>query len=300
MASNWLRALLLTAFGLLVATVAFSWGAAHVDNSARANPQVSPDDDPFWGPVDAPVTIIEFSDYQCPFCKRFYDETLPQIQATYEGQVKFVYRDFPLTSIHPDAQKASEASECADDQGRFWEYDALLWANQQQLDVPSLKTYAAGLGLDAATFDACLDSGKNAQEVQKDSSDAVSYGVTGTPAFFINDAALVGAQPFSAFQAIIDPLLAVAPTPSPPASPASSGQLHNCPPPNRWSIAVWDGLDDTPTGEALATCGQGAVSAAYSLDPDTGGWWRYFSDHPELSTLGSLDDMQGIITLGSG
>ncbi|HJX61707.1 MAG TPA: DsbA family protein [Dehalococcoidia bacterium] len=271
-----------------------------MDKPARANSLVSPDDDPAWGPADAPVIVVEFSDYQCPFCKRFYDETLPQIQATYEGQVRFVYRDFPLTSIHPLAQKAAEASECADDQGRFWEYHALLWANQQQLDVASLKAYAAELGLDTATFDGCLDSGKNAQEVQNDSSDAVSYGVTGTPWFFINDAALVGAQPFSAFQTIIDPLLAVAPTPSPTASPASSGQLHNCPAANLWSMAVWDGLDDTPTAEALALCGERAVSAAYSLDPATGGWWRYFPDHVDLSNLGTLDDMQGIIALGSG
>jgi predicted DsbA family dithiol-disulfide isomerase len=179
---------------------------------------VSPDDDPFWGPVAAPITIIEFSDYQCPFCKRFYDETIPQIQTTYAGQVRFVYRDFPLTSIHQYAQKASEASECADDQGRSGSITP-CWANQQELDVPDLKAYAGQLGLDTATFNGCLDSGKNAQEVQKDYADGTSYGVTGTPTFFINDTALLGAQPFSAFQAIIDQLLAIAPTPSPTASP---------------------------------------------------------------------------------
>jgi len=285
---------------LLAAAVAAAWSAGHLDETAQANAQVGPDDDPFLGPADAPVTIIEFGDYQCPFCGLFYDETLPQIQATYAGQVRFVYRDFPLTSIHLNAQKAAEASECADDQGRFWEYHALLWANQQALDVADLKAYAGELGLDTAAFDDCLDSGENAQEVQKDSSDAVGYGVTGTPWFFINDVPLPGAQPFSAFQAIIDPLLAIAPTPSPTASPAPGGQLNNCPPPSRWSIAVWDGLDDTPTGDALATCGETPVSAAYSLDPDTGNWSRYFSDHPELSNLESLDDMQGIIALGSG
>jgi len=295
------RSLLFFALLLLATAVAAAWSVGHLDHAARANPQVSPDDDPSWGPADAPVTIIEFGDYQCPFCKRFYDETLPQIQETYEGQVRFVFRDMPLTSIHPDAQKAAEASECADDQGLFWEYHALLWANQQELDVPNLKAYAGELGLNAATFDDCLNSGKNTQEVQKDYGDAISYGVQGTPSFFINGQQLTGAQPFSEFQTIIDNLLGVTRTPTPTTSPeptpSPKGQMQNCPSANRWSIAVWDGLQDTPTGEALATCG--AVSAAYSLDPDTGGWWRYFPDRLELSNLGALDDMQAIIALGS-
>ena len=292
--------LLFLAFILLAAAAAVTWSVGHPGESAQANAHVSPDDDPYWGPVDAPVTIIEFSDYQCPYCKIFYDQTLPQIQTTYAGQVRFVYRDFPLSSIHAYAQKAAEASECADDQGRFWEYHALLWANQQALDIADLKDYAADLGLDTATFDDCLDSGKNGQEVEDDYADGVGYGVNGTPWFFINDEPLPGAQPFSAFQAIIDPLLAVAPTPSPTASPTSGGQLYNCPSANRWSVAVWDGLDDTPAGDALATCGGAAVNAAYSLDPTTGSWWRYFSDRPELSNLAALDDMQAIMALGSG
>ena len=298
------RSLLFLALLLLATAVTFAWSAAHLDNAVRANPQVSSNDDPSWGPVDAPVTIIEFGDYQCPFCKRFYDETFPQIQETYEGQLRLVFRDMPLTSIHPQAQKAAEASECADDQGHFWDYHALLWANQQELDIASLKAYAGELGLDTATFDDCLDSSKSAQEVQKDYNDGVSYGVTGTPWFFINDVELPGAQPFSEFQTIIDGFLGVAPTPSPTATPEPTpvprGQLYSCPSANRWSLAVWDGLDDTPTWEAVATCGPGAVSAAYSLDPDTQGWWRYFPDRLDLSNLGAVDDMQGIMALGSG
>jgi len=296
MFSGWPPSLLVLALMLVAAGFAAAWSVANL----QANPQVSPDDDPSLGPIDAPVTIIEFGDYQCPFCKLFFDETLPQIRSTYGDQVRFVFRDFPLTSIHPNSQKASEASECADDQGRFWEYHALLWANQQALAVADLKAYAAQLGLDAATFADCLDTGKNAPEVQKDSSDAVSYGVTGTPWFFINGTALPGAQPFSEFQTVIDGLLGASPTPTSTASPEPRGQLHNCPPANRWSIAVWDGLDDTPAGEALATCGQGAVSAAYWLDPATGSWSRFFPDHPELSNLATLDDLQGVIALGSG
>jgi len=297
--------LLLLSIALLATVAVAAWSVGRPGEPARANSQVSPDDDPAWGPVGAAVTIIEFSDYQCPFCKRFYDETLPQIQATYEGRVRFVYRDFPLTSIHPHAQKAAEASECADEQGRFWEYHGLLWANQQELDVASLKAYAGELGLDTATFDGCLDSGKYSQEVQKDYSDGISYGVQGTPWFFINGVEVQGAQPFSNFQTVIDSLLASAtPSPSPTASPAPTpqprGQLYNCPSANRWSVALWSGLGDTPTGEALATCGDAAVSAAYSLNPDTGSWWRFFPDRLELSNLGALDDLQGIVALGSG
>ena len=308
MRSTRLPFLLFLALTLLAAAVVPPCSVGQLDKAARANPEVSPDDDPAWGPVDAPVTIVEFADYQCPYCKQFFDQTLPQIKKTYEGRLRFVYRDFPLTAIHSNAEKAAEASECADDQGRFWDYHGLLWDNQQALDVASLKAYAGQIGLDTATFDDCLDSGKNAQEVQKDYSDGVSYGVTGTPTFFINGVELLGTLPFSGFQTIIDGLLAVAPTPTPaPSSTASpeptpgpTGQLHNCPLPNRWSIAVWSGLEDVPTGEALATCGATAVSSAYSLDPETQGWWRYFPDHPDISNLGALDNRQGIIALGSG
>jgi protein-disulfide isomerase len=102
----------------------------------------------------------------------------------------------PLTSIHPDAQKTAEATECADDQGKFWEYQDLVFANQGALDVDSLKGYAAQLGLDAATFDDCLDTGKQNSEVMKDSQDAQTYGVTGTPAFFVNGILVSGAIPF--------------------------------------------------------------------------------------------------------
>ncbi len=105
-------------------------------------------------------------------------------------------RDFPLSNIHPFAQKASEATECADDQGKFWEYHDLVFANQTAIDVDSLKAYAAQLGLDTGTFDECLDSGKYQGEVEKDAQDAQSYGVTGTPAFFINGQLVSGAIPF--------------------------------------------------------------------------------------------------------
>jgi protein-disulfide isomerase len=127
---------------------------------------------------------------------------------TYEGQIKFVVRDFPLNSIHPYAQKAAEATECADDQGKFWEYHDLVFANQSAIDVDSLKGYAAELGLDTGTFDECLDGGEHSSEVGKDLDDGRASGVTGTPAFIINGQLVSGAQPFTVFQQVIDAALA--------------------------------------------------------------------------------------------
>ncbi len=118
-----------------------------------------------------------------------------------------MYRDLPLTSIHQYAQEAAEAGECADDQGKFWEYHDLVFANQGALDVASLKAYAQQLGLDTTTFNECLDNGEQSAEVQKDAADAQAAGATGTPAFFINGQLVSGAQPFSVFQQVIDAAL---------------------------------------------------------------------------------------------
>jgi len=184
--------------------------------------EVSVDDDPSWGPEDAPVTIIEFSEFLCPYCQRFALQTLPQIKQAYEGEVRYVYRDFV---VHGEpSTKISEAAECADDQEKFWEYHDKLWEQYNTLvahyetvsEQPeigmndlatSLKGYASDLGLDTATFNDCLDTGKHTAEVQKDSQDARSYGVGGTPGFFINGQPVSGAQPFSVFQQVIDAAL---------------------------------------------------------------------------------------------
>jgi protein-disulfide isomerase len=150
---------------------------------------VSIDDDPVKGSKNAPITIVEFSDFQCPFCARFYAQTLPSIEENYikTGKVKFIYRDFPL-NFHQYAQKAAEAAECADEQGKFWEYHDILFQKQSEWSsagVEKLKEYAQNLGLDTAKFNECLDSGKYTDEIQKDYSDGSNYGVTGTPTFFI-------------------------------------------------------------------------------------------------------------------
>jgi len=166
---------------------------------------VSIDDDPVKGDKNAPVTIIEFSDFQCPFCGKFFKETFGQIDEKYikTGKVKMVFRDFPL-SFHENAQKSAEAAECADEQGKFWEYHDMLFENQEKLSVEDLKRYAVELGLDKDKFDSCLDSEKYKDEVKKDFSDGQKYGVSGTPAFFINGKLVSGAQPFSAFEKVIE------------------------------------------------------------------------------------------------
>lgn len=190
---------------------------ADVPNPRAAAPAPSPsidmealaDEDAFKGDDDAPVVIVEFSDFECPFCGRFYTQTLPQLEETYlkTGKVKLVYRDFPL-SFHSNAQKAAEASECADEQGKFWEMHDLLFEQGVQGGIASFKQYAQQLGLDAAEFDRCLDSGAMASEVQRDFVDGQRAQVQGTPAFFVNGQLISGAQPFQVFQQVIEAELA--------------------------------------------------------------------------------------------
>lgn len=168
--------------------------------------KVSVDDDAVLGSEDAPVTIIEFSDYQCPYCGRFWSDTLPQIEKQYidTGKVKLVYRDFPLTSIHPMAQKAAEAVECVGEQGgdeAYFKMHDKIFGNQAQLSVDNLKKWAKELGYD---INDCLDSGEMTSEISKDLSDGSSAGVRGTPAFFINGQLVSGAQPFSVFEQAIE------------------------------------------------------------------------------------------------
>jgi len=163
------------------------------------------DDDPYKGSKNAPITIVEFSDFQCPYCARFHLQTFPQIEENYikKGKVKFVYRDYPLP-FHSSAQKAAEAAECADEQGKFWEMHNIIFENQQSLSIENLKSLAKKLNLDSNKFNDCLDSGKYASEVQKDMADGSAVGVTGTPGFIINGELISGAQPYEVFQQIIE------------------------------------------------------------------------------------------------
>ena len=160
---------------------------------------------PILGEEDAPVTMVEFSDFQCPYCARFFEQTFPQLKENYikTGKVKLAFRHLPL-SFHQYAQKTAEASECANEQGKFWEYHDTVFNNQDQLSDTILSTWAGEIGLDVKKFDDCLESGKYKEKVQADSNDAGSYGVSGTPSFFVNGKLLVGAQPYEAFQQVID------------------------------------------------------------------------------------------------
>jgi len=169
---------------------------------------VAVDDDPSLGPANAPVTIVEFSDFQCPFCSRA-ESTVKAVLEKYKGKIHFVYRDFPL-GMHPFAAKAAEAAQCANDQGKFWEFHDALYADQTKLAVPDMEATAGKLGLDAAKFKSCLDSGKFASEVAKDVQDGNKAGVSSTPSFFINGVSVVGAQSPDAFSEIIDQELAKA------------------------------------------------------------------------------------------
>lgn len=168
------------------------------------------DDDPWFGTRDSKVIIVEFSDFQCPFCARAAP-TVNQIKETYGERVLFVYRDFPLNSIHPKALKAAEAAQCAFEQEKFWEYHDVLFEKQQEWSVHGIskfKEYASDLGLETESFNNCLDSGKYSDEVLDDLDSGREVAVTGTPTFFINGEKLEGVQTFSAFQQIIDEELA--------------------------------------------------------------------------------------------
>jgi protein-disulfide isomerase len=160
-------------------------------------------DDASEGPANAPVTIIEFSDFQCPFCQRVAP-TLKRVRETYGDKVRIVWKDFPLTQIHPQAFKAAEAGNCAREQGKFWEYHDRLFANQAALQPEFLKKYAADAGLDAAKFNACLDTAKYSDRVQEQMGVGTGLGVGSTPSLYVNGRLVAGAQPYETFVTIID------------------------------------------------------------------------------------------------
>lgn len=157
---------------------------------------------PSKGPAGAQVTIVEFSDFQCPYCSRAA-KTAEQVLTAFAGKVRLVFRDYPLP-FHDKAKKAAEAGHCADEQGKFWEMHNWMFDHQDKLDVAGLKDGAKSLGIDPTKFDPCLDSGKYAKAVDDSMNEGQKAGVSGTPAFFINGKLLSGAQPFEAFKASIE------------------------------------------------------------------------------------------------
>jgi protein-disulfide isomerase len=164
---------------------------------------VAVDDDAAKGPAKAPVTIVEFSDYQCPYCSRA-ETTVQEVLKKYGDKVRLVYRDYPLP-FHQNANIAAQASECAKEQGKFWEMHSAMFANQSKLAQIDLVETAGGIaGIDKEKFKSCLDTGKYKDEVQKDAEAGQKYGVTGTPTFFINGIPMVGARDVNSFADIID------------------------------------------------------------------------------------------------
>ena len=169
------------------------------------------------GKSDAPLTMVEFTDYQCPFCGRFETTTFHEIKRNYidTGKLRLIVRDLPLSDMHPFALKAAQSVHCAGDQGKFWEMKELVFKNQSKLDGDSLAGYAKDLSLNGDTFKSCMADGKHLKEIGDEAKYAQSLGITGTPTFIIGKSAgdsvegkvIVGAQPLAAFEAVIDEML---------------------------------------------------------------------------------------------
>jgi protein-disulfide isomerase len=208
------------AVGILVGYVA--WGRTPPTAAAAQQPaapaaatgapqyvryKIPTDGFPSLGPANAPITLVEFGDFQCPFCRQWEQETYQPLLAAYPGKLRFIFRDFPLTSIHPNAMPAAEAAQCANEQGKFWPFHDKLFGSENLSDAV-YKQYAQDLGLDATKFNGCLTNHKYSKAIQDDSDFAVNLGINSTPTFFINGLAVIGAQPMSAFTAVIDKELA--------------------------------------------------------------------------------------------
>lgn len=195
-------------FALGLGTGWLLWGgkiaAVTADAGATTRYDVAEGGNPAIGPVGAPVTIIEFSDYQCPYCKRWYDTVNSRLLKDYEGKIRFVYRDLPLSNIHPEAQGAAEAADCAGEQNAYWQYHDALFAAQYGLGEMAYNKYAADLGLNVNDFNICVTQHRYQSEVNDDASVGANLGLTGTPTFFINGLKVIGSQPYEVFQQIID------------------------------------------------------------------------------------------------
>jgi protein-disulfide isomerase len=202
-------ALIPVAFALGLGVGYFAWGKAAAElaaaKAAAGQPrrfEIGTEGDPYLGPADAPITIVEFSDFNCGYCKRFHLQTFPELMAAYPDQIRFVYRDFPVTS--QESYYAAQAAQCAGDQGAFWEFHNLLFEGELGLGTEAYSAYAEQLGLDPQALLTCITDGTYAGEVEEDARFAAGLGASGTPTFFINGLPMMGAQPLEQFQQVID------------------------------------------------------------------------------------------------
>lgn len=199
---------------------------------------LSIDDDPLQGNRDAPLVLIEFADFQCPFSARYFRETLPQIEENYikTGKLKYVFRDFPITAVHKDSLKAAEAAGCALDQRRFWELHDRLFVNQSSLESSNLVQHAQASGLDVSKFQQCLESEKYLSEIRRDFADGRTAGVMSTPTFFLGRigpksskvtvlTVITGAKPYDTFKEAIDSALSSQKSATQPTTAEQSAQI---------------------------------------------------------------------------
>ncbi|MBI4281558.1 DsbA family protein [Candidatus Uhrbacteria bacterium] len=175
---------------------------------ASTNVPIATNDDPSIGPANARVTVVEFSDFECPFCRQAFP-IVRELMASYGDRVRFIYRDFPITQVHDNAEKAAEAGECAHTQGKFWPLHDKIFQNAPRMSVPDLKQYAREVGLNTTQFDTCLDSGTFANEVAQDYADGIALGVRGTPTWFFNGRKVEGVIPRDTFISILEQFLRV-------------------------------------------------------------------------------------------
>ncbi|RJP50236.1 MAG: hypothetical protein C4583_10895 [Anaerolineaceae bacterium] len=212
--SHFYSVLVIVAFALGILVGYLAWGRdggnAQPVAAAPTQPQAARrydiPTDGFYsiGPRDAVITLVEFSDYQCPYCQKWHDQVYKQLMAAYPGQIRLVYRNLPLTQLHPQAMNAAEAALCAGDQNAYWQFHEKLFENSAALNDDLYAKLASELGLNVTAFESCMTSHKHKDAIEADMQFAINMGVQSTPTFFINGLAVVGAQPLSVFQQVIN------------------------------------------------------------------------------------------------
>jgi protein-disulfide isomerase len=209
----WLGLFLILVFGLGLGWMVWGQGIIQAASEVKIDPNlqrydVPVDGNPSIGPENAPITLVEFSDYQCPFCEQWYKDVYSRLMRDYGDKIRFVYRDFPLYAIHPDSQSAAEAAHCAGEQKAYWYYHDALFNGKYGLGPAAYVKYASDMGLNLVQFNKCVSDRSYKTKVDANHNFASNLGVSSTPTFFLNGMAIVGAQPYDVFKQIIDKELA--------------------------------------------------------------------------------------------